>query len=101
MKSADPVKGRRGRQRADGASRFSGAFLGIPVLGWMLIFFAVPSWRADVEGKADIVKEVVRIVGVDQVRRYETPPFRLSPGVHHLRLECQAARSSACCASNR
>jgi len=28
---------------------------------------AVPSWRADVEGKADIVEEVVRIVGVDRV----------------------------------
>jgi len=28
---------------------------------------AVPSWRADVEGKADLVEEVVRIVGVDQV----------------------------------
>jgi phenylalanyl-tRNA synthetase beta chain len=28
---------------------------------------AVPSWRADVEGKADIVEEVVRIVGVDKV----------------------------------
>jgi len=26
-----------------------------------------PSWRADVEGKADIVEEVVRIVGVDRV----------------------------------
>src|SRR5689334_4498050 len=32
---------------------------------------AVPSWRADVEGKADIVEEVVRIVGVDKVP--ETP----------------------------
>ena len=32
---------RRGR-RGDGSSRFGGAFLGIPVLGWMLIFFAVP-----------------------------------------------------------
>ncbi len=38
---ADRTGGRRGR-RGDGASRFSGAFLGIPVLGWMLIFFAVP-----------------------------------------------------------
>ncbi|HEY4773958.1 MAG TPA: phenylalanine--tRNA ligase subunit beta [Xanthobacteraceae bacterium] len=28
---------------------------------------AVPSWRADVHGKADIVEEVVRIIGVDRV----------------------------------
>jgi len=28
---------------------------------------AVPSWRPDVEGKADIVEEIVRIVGVDEV----------------------------------
>jgi phenylalanyl-tRNA synthetase beta chain len=39
---------------------------------------AVPSWRADVEGKADIVEEVVRIVGVDRIPatpfdRGETP----------------------------
>ncbi len=27
----------------------------------------MPSWRADVEGKADIVEEVVRIAGVDKV----------------------------------
>jgi phenylalanyl-tRNA synthetase beta chain len=27
----------------------------------------VPSWRGDVQGKADIVEEVVRIVGVDRV----------------------------------
>jgi phenylalanyl-tRNA synthetase beta chain len=31
------------------------------------IKIAVPSWRADVQGKADIVEEVVRIVGVDRV----------------------------------
>jgi phenylalanyl-tRNA synthetase beta chain len=28
---------------------------------------AVPSWRPDVEGKADVVEEVVRIVGVDRI----------------------------------
>src|SRR5262245_63480618 len=28
---------------------------------------AVPSWRGDVEGKADLVEEVVRIIGVDRV----------------------------------
>jgi phenylalanyl-tRNA synthetase beta chain len=39
---------------------------------------APPSWRPDIEGKADIVEEVVRIVGVDRVPstpfpRGETP----------------------------
>jgi phenylalanyl-tRNA synthetase beta chain len=28
---------------------------------------AVPSWRADVHGKADIVEEIVRMVGVDRI----------------------------------
>jgi phenylalanyl-tRNA synthetase beta chain len=28
---------------------------------------AVPSWRSDVHGKADIVEEIVRIIGVDKV----------------------------------
>jgi phenylalanyl-tRNA synthetase beta chain len=42
-------------------------------LGFMLagsgpvVKIAVPSWRTDVEGKADIVEEIVRIVGVDKV----------------------------------
>jgi phenylalanyl-tRNA synthetase beta chain len=28
---------------------------------------AIPSWRTDVQGKADVVEEIVRIVGVDKV----------------------------------
>src|SRR6185437_10082828 len=32
-----------------------------------LVKIAVPSWRTDVHGKADIVEEIVRIVGVDKV----------------------------------
>jgi phenylalanyl-tRNA synthetase beta chain len=42
--------------------------LGFTVAGnGPIIKVAVPSWRADVEGKADIVEEIVRIVGVDRV----------------------------------
>ncbi|QPF84883.1 phenylalanine--tRNA ligase subunit beta [Bradyrhizobium genosp. L] len=42
-------------------------------LGFMLagngpvVKIAIPSWRTDVEGKADIVEEIVRMVGVDKV----------------------------------
>ena len=42
-------------------------------LGFMMagpgpvVKIAVPSWRSDVHGKADIVEEIVRIVGVDKV----------------------------------
>jgi phenylalanyl-tRNA synthetase beta chain len=37
---------------------------------------AVPSWRPDVEGKADVVEEVVRILGVDRV---PSTPFERGP----------------------
>jgi phenylalanyl-tRNA synthetase beta chain len=46
-------------------------------LGFMLagsgpvIKVAIPSWRSDIQGKADIVEEIVRIVGIDKVP--ETP----------------------------
>jgi phenylalanyl-tRNA synthetase beta chain len=40
---------------------------------------AVPSWRPDIEAKADIVDQIVRIAGLQRV---ETRPLpRLSPGV--------------------
>ena len=53
--------------------------LGFMVAGsGAVVKVAIPSWRSDVHGKADIVEEIVRIVGVDQVpmtpfERGETP----------------------------
>jgi phenylalanyl-tRNA synthetase beta chain len=32
-----------------------------------VVKIAIPSWRSDVHGKADIVEEIVRIIGVDKV----------------------------------
>jgi phenylalanyl-tRNA synthetase beta chain len=48
------------------------ARLGFMVAGsGTVVKVAVPSWRTDVHGKADIVEEIVRIFGVDKVP--ETP----------------------------
>src|SRR5712672_71435 len=42
--------------------------LGFMVAGsGSVVKVAVPSWRTDVHGKADIVEEIVRIIGVDKV----------------------------------
>ena len=41
---------------------------------------AVPSWRPDVEGKADIVEEVVRILGLDRVAATPLPTAVLVGG---------------------
>jgi phenylalanyl-tRNA synthetase beta chain len=38
-----------------------------------------PSWRPDIEGKADLVEEVVRIAGLDRV--VSQPLARIDPGV--------------------
>ena len=55
---------------------------------------AVPSWRPDIEGKADLVEEVVRIVGVDNV---PLVPIRRVDEVHKpvltpLQVRTRAAR---------
>jgi phenylalanyl-tRNA synthetase beta chain len=39
------------------------------------VMVKVPSWRPDVEGKADLVEEVLRIVGVDNVPLQPLPPL--------------------------
>ena len=38
-----------------------------------------PSWRPDIEGKADLVEEVIRIAGLDRITPQPLP--RLDPGV--------------------
>ena len=44
--------------------------------------FVVPSWRPDVEGKADLVEEVMRIAGVDRI----APRPLASPGAVNGRI---------------
>ncbi|MBV6658826.1 MAG: phenylalanine--tRNA ligase subunit beta, partial [Devosiaceae bacterium] len=55
---------------------------------------AVPSWRPDVEGKADLVEEVMRIVGVDHVP--STPSLGrdtvITPVLTDLQKRVRAAR---------
>lgn len=41
---------------------------------------APPSWRRDVEGKADLVEEVARIAGYDALPATPLPPARPAPG---------------------
>jgi phenylalanyl-tRNA synthetase beta chain len=52
--------------------------LGFSVAGaGEIVKVSPPSWRADVEGKADLVEEVVRILGVDRV---PATPFERGDG---------------------
>jgi len=39
-----------------------------------VVTVAVPSWRPDVDGKADLVEEVMRIHGVDNIKPEPLPP---------------------------
>lgn len=61
---------------------------------------AVPSWRPDVDGKADLVEEIVRIVGVDEVPSTPLPQAQgvdgpiLTTGQKRARL---AKRTLAAC----
>src|SRR3546814_13536492 len=41
--------------------------LGFAVQGTDIWTISIPSWRRDVEGSADIVEEIIRIYGIDQV----------------------------------
>lgn len=52
--------------------------LGFAVEGTDILTVSVPSWRRDVAGSADLVEEVVRIVGLDAV---PSTPLPRVPGV--------------------
>lgn len=55
---------------------------------------AVPSWRADVEGKADLVEEIVRILGVDRVppTPFERGEFARKPILTTLQKRTRGAK---------
>jgi len=50
------------------------------------VMVKVPSWRPDVEGKADLVEEVLRIVGIDKVPVQPLPPLAQEIGEPMLTL---------------
>lgn len=54
---------------------------------------AVPSWRPDIVGKADLVEEVVRIFGVDRVEAVALP--RLNPVTKPVLTTAQRRRFNA------
>jgi phenylalanyl-tRNA synthetase beta chain len=55
---------------------------------------AVPSWRGDVEGKADLVEEIVRIMGVDRVAAvpFERGEFARKPVLTTLQKRTRLAK---------
>ena len=53
---------------------------------------AVPSWRSDVEGRADVVEEVIRIIGLDRI---EATPLTQNPTVAPAKLSVVQRRARA------
>lgn len=53
-----------------------------------------PSWRADIEGEADLVEEVLRIVGYDAIATTPLPklPGIAKPALNHAQKQSQRAR---------
>lgn len=59
-----------------------------------MVKVAVPSWRGDVEGKADLVEEIVRIMGVDRVppTPFERGEFARKPVLTSLQKRTRLAK---------
>ena len=64
---AREVEAAGGHRGAAGRDAAQSSPISLLVAGSSVVKIAVPSWRTDVHGKADIVEEIVRIVGVDKV----------------------------------
>src|ERR1700727_1621217 len=72
--------------------------LGFMVAGsGSVVKVAVPSWRSDVHGKADIVEEIVRIVGVDKVPMtpFERGDAPRKPTLTPIQLRTRRAKRAA------
>lgn len=71
--------------------------LGFAVSGAAPVLDVVPpSWRADIEGKADLVEEVVRILGLERVPSTPLPPSENArrPILTTLQIRSRKARRS-------
>ena len=101
---------------ADEVKRLSGLDLPLPEMKRILeklgffvagtgksVKVAVPSWRPDIEGKADIVEEVVRIAGVDRVPCDRIPARRRAAQTrsHHRAASYAQGQARACSAGPR
>ena len=86
--------GRRRRCPRTGSSTFCSGSASRSTRGdiWRV---AVPSWRRDVDGSADIVEEVVRIEGLTRCRRRRCRARPASPGRPRRRSRWSSAGSAA------
>jgi phenylalanyl-tRNA synthetase beta chain len=59
-----------------------------------VVKIAVPSWRPDVHGKADIVEEVIRVLGVERVppTSFERGPLARKPVLTPIQLRTRKAK---------
>jgi phenylalanyl-tRNA synthetase beta chain len=65
---------------------------------------SVPSWRGDVEGKADLVEEVIRVIGLDKIEAVSVRPDGLpasaeTPSITRARLARTALAARGMCES--
>lgn len=60
---------------------------------------SVPSWRPDIEGKADLVEEIMRVYGVDNIAPQPLPRIEGVPGAILTRLQIRTRLAKRALAS--